>query len=110
MNENTFPAESKVLVYDCNTEHEASIKQFCKKNNLVAVKPAGVGILDVLRSYVDLGAVFLSEDLENDVGGGIKLGHEIHRIRPELPIILRSCAVERDANTDQVLRKTFCSI
>lgn len=110
MNENTFPAESKVLVYDCNTEHEARIKQFCKKNNLVAVKPAGVGILDVLRSYVDLGAVFLSEDLENDVGGGIKLGHEIHRIRPELPIILRSCSVERDTSTDQALRKTFCSI
>jgi hypothetical protein len=90
MIDTTFPAVSKVIVYDCSPLHEARIKQFCESHNLIAVKPQGKGILDVLKSYVDLGAIFLSEDLENCVGGGIALGKEIHRIRPELPIILRS--------------------
>lgn len=97
---------SKVLVHDCSREHEASIKQFCDENQLVAVKSCSNNVLDVLRSYVDLGGVFLSADLDGEPGGGIALGEEIHRIRPELPIFLR---INSEAENIEDPKKAFCA-
>ncbi len=104
-----FAAVSKVIVYDCSPVHEARIKQFCESHNLIAVKPHGKGILDVLKSYVDLGAIFLSEDLDDHVGGGIALGREINRIRPELPIILRSNSNAKQSAAASSGNKFLCA-
>lgn len=109
MIENSFPTESKVLVYDCSLEHENRIKEFCGSSHLIAVKSASSKILDILKSYVDLGAIFLSEDIESTPGGGIDLGREIHRIRPELPIFLRRCSPSTQTYDEQLL-KSFCTI
>jgi hypothetical protein len=43
----------------------------------------------VLKSNVDLGAIFLSERFNDQNDGGILLGRNIHAARPELPIFLR---------------------
>ncbi len=110
MTDTSFQAVSKVIVYDCSTTHEGRIKQFCETHNLVAVKPQGKGILEVLKSYVDLGAIFLSEDLDGCEGGGLMLGHEIHRIRPELPIILRCNSDANEMANDKNISKVFCAI
>ncbi len=106
MTDTTSAPVSKVLVHDCSTEHEAALKAFCEENHLVAVKPSSNNVLDVLRSYVDLGGVFLSEDIEGEPGGGIRLGEEIHRIRPELPIFLR---INSDASNINDSKKSFCA-
>jgi len=110
MIDTTFTAVSKVIVYDCSPTHEARIKIFCESHHLIAVKPQGKGILDVLKSYVDLGAIFLSEDLEGCVGGGIALGQEIHRIRPELPIILRSNLDSKKLMEERSHHKFLCAV
>lgn len=105
MTDNSSPV-SKVLVHDCSRENETAIKQFCDNNQLVALKSSCDNVLDVLRSYVDLGGVFLSEDLDGEPGGGIKLGEEIHRIRPELPIFLR---VNSSSSSIEDPKKSFCA-
>ncbi|VUD56383.1 hypothetical protein TDB9533_02038 [Thalassocella blandensis] len=105
MTDNSSPV-SKVLVHDCDRDKEAAIKQFCDDNQLVALKASSNNVLDVLRSYVDLGGVFLSEDLDGEPGAGIKLGEEIHRIRPELPIFLR---INSESSNIEDPKKAFCA-
>lgn len=89
-------AVCKVIVQDSSPDHEQRIKAFCDENNLVAVKSTASNILDVLKSNVDLGAIFLSADLHDLDGQGKALYQNIHRIRPELPIILRAEKKELD--------------
>jgi hypothetical protein len=44
---------------------------------------------------VDLGGIFISANLSGKAGEGINIGHDIHHIRPELPLFLR-----RDVGTN----------
>ncbi len=81
-------AMCKVIVHDSNPDCENIIKEFCSDHNLVAVKSQSTNIMDVLKSNVDLGAIFLSEDLA-DPESGEPLYVTIRRIRPELPVMLR---------------------
>jgi len=85
-------AVCKVIVQDSSPENEKTIKEFCDTHNLVAVKSTLPNIMDVLRSNVDLGAIFLSEDLIDKNNDNQPLYKSIHKIRPELPIILRKSA------------------
>ena len=80
---------SKVLVLDGDDRNHTHIRSFCDDNGLVAVKAPGGQAMSVLRSNVDLGAILLWEHYGNVPRGGIDLGQEIHRVRPELPIFLR---------------------
>lgn len=82
----------KVIVRDSDPACEVKIKEFCDANNLVAVKSNLGNIMDVLKSNVDLGAIFLSDDLQDPKDSGQSLHSIIHRIRPELPIMLREAA------------------
>lgn len=86
----------KVIVYDSDAHCEMKIKQFCDENHLLAVKSQSGHFLDVLRSNVDLGALFLSSDLNDN---GVPLYKSIHKIRPELPIILRNADQNTIVNT-----------
>lgn len=88
MNETTKPV-SKVLVLEGRAQFNERIKAFCDENSLVGVKAQADNVMSILRSNVDLGGVFLSEDYGSGDGGGLAIGREIHALRPELPIFLR---------------------
>lgn len=91
---------SKVLVHECDENALNILKDVCQENNLVGLKVCTgnntIGLKDatseiqhVLKSNVDLGAIFLSENPDHNGVCGTDLCEEIHRARPELPIFLR---------------------
>jgi CheY-specific phosphatase CheX len=89
MESSTAAAVCKVIVQDSDADCELRIKQFCDDNNLVAVRSHASSIMEVLRSNVDLGAIFLSDDAVDDEAGGRPLCQSIQKVRPELPIMMR---------------------
>jgi hypothetical protein len=80
---------SKVLVLDDMPDGGARFKAFCDGNHLVGLKAQAENLMTVLKSNVDLGAIFLSEDYGDKTGAGLVLARDIHAVRPELPIFLR---------------------
>lgn len=80
---------SKVLVLESQSDCAAHIKVFCEDNQLVGLTARPDDVMAVLRSNVDLGAVFIAEHHGEHTQGGILLARLIHGIRPELPIFLR---------------------
>lgn len=106
MNEEIAKTVSKVLIYDCNQAHEDLVKDFCVGHNLTPVKPRSNKVLEVLLSNVDLGAVFISEDIPGYPGAGVVMGQQIHRYRPELPIFLR---VESEFDIPKYRNNVFCA-
>lgn len=99
MTENT-QIVSKVLVHECNDEALTALKQVCTEhklvglkvstgNNTIGIKDASNEIDDVLKSNVDLGAIFLTEESDPNGFTGIDLCQKIHHTRRELPIFLR---------------------
>ena len=89
---------SKVLVLDQNPECYGVIKAFCEKNNLLGLKVQQEHMLSVLRSYVDLGGIMLSESCAGLEPGGSGLARAVHEMRPELPIFLRQKREEMTAD------------
>jgi CheY-specific phosphatase CheX len=99
--ENSSHGLCKVIVYDSDAQCESKIKEFCDQNDLVPLKSQGINFMDILKSNVDLGALFMSSDLYDD-SANAPLYQVIHKIRPELPIILR------DAGNDEQLTNERC--
>jgi len=98
---------SKVLVHECNEDALSALKTICTKHNLVGLKVStgdnSIGIKDatneiddVLKSNVDLGAIFLAEDIDQNGVSGIDLCLNIRKARPELPIFLRRIETNSD--------------
>lgn len=85
--------QSKVLILDDSEEARTAIKAFCIENHLMALTSRSDDPISVLKSFVDLGAIFISESIHRDSKDGLDLAAEIHHIRPELPIFFR-CASE----------------
>jgi hypothetical protein len=97
---------SKVLVLEDAAHCAARIKSFCDDNHLVGVKAQSENVMGVLRSNVDLGAIFLSERY----GGAadvVSLARDIHDVRPELPIFLRREARDDLDDMSDVDRSLF---
>lgn len=91
---------SKVLVHECNDTALTALKHVCTEhklvglkvstgNNTIGIKDASNEIDDVLKSNVDLGAIFLAEEPDPNNFTGIDLCLKIHHTRPELPIFMR---------------------
>ena len=80
---------SKVLVLDLSEEHAEPIKRFCDQHGLVPVKASPDRLMAVLRSNIDLGAVFCGADYAGSFESTCALAEQIRRERPELPIMLR---------------------
>ncbi|ARU57626.1 hypothetical protein OLMES_3599 [Oleiphilus messinensis] len=93
---------SKVLVHEFDATALETIKTVCNQNNLVGLKDTSQNINDILKSNVDLGAIFLYEGLDAKGSSGQELAKLIHRVRPELPIFLRRDSSENldDLPTD----------
>lgn len=80
---------SRVLVYDHETEQMDSLKSFFSNRSLVGLRVGSESrILDVLNTNIDLGAVFLSGQVAEDIIVNI------HRLRSELPIFIRQSEAE----------------
>jgi hypothetical protein len=91
---------SKVLVHECHADALTALKVVCTEHSLVGLKVStgnnSIGLKDVsneiddvLHSNVDLGAIFLTEEIDQNGFTGIDLCLKIHHTRPELPIFLR---------------------
>lgn len=92
MTDATTPV-SKVLVLEGQDDAAERIKSFCDRQALVALKSQAYNVMAVLRSNVDLGGILLWEHYGGR-GDGLGLALEIHRVRPELPILLRRDAAD----------------
>lgn len=79
---------SKVLVLEDTQDCASRIKAFCDAHNLVGVKAHTENVMGVLKSNVDLGAIFLGENY-GGARAGVQLARQIRDVRPELPIFLR---------------------
>jgi len=89
MNEPLSKTQSKVLILDDCDNSKQGIKSFCDNNNLIALTSREGDPLGVLKSYVDLSAIFISESFSPHKQQGLELAAEIHFVRPELPIFFR---------------------
>jgi hypothetical protein len=88
--ESSARIQVKVLVLDQDGPAAERIKLFCESRDLVPVKVHPDHLMSVLRSSIDLGAVFLAQDYESHSLAGLRLAQELNIIRPELPIFLRT--------------------
>lgn len=80
---------SKILVLDDELDDSAAFRDFCLANNLVALKVKKHRLMSVLRSNIDLGAIFYAESYGSSAEENAEIAVRINSIRPELPIILR---------------------
>jgi len=80
---------SKVLVLESDPSCFDRLKVFCEKNDLSGLTVQPDNAMAVMRSNVDLGGIFLSENYDSKVRGGLLMARKIHTLRPELPIFLR---------------------
>ncbi len=101
---------SKVLVLDTDAACQATIAAFCAAQRLQPHKVRADNMLAVLRSNIDLGAIFLSDRIGDDAHAGRALGRHIHAVRPELPIFLRAeTAADAQALPDDA-RRCFAAV
>jgi hypothetical protein len=91
---------SKVLVLDDAADCHLRIKEFCDGNHLLGLRAQPDNVMAILKSNVDLGGVFLSEDYGRQAGDGLRFAAEIRRVRPELPIFLRRSAPTLEEASD----------
>ena len=80
---------SKVLVLEDSPAHVGAIRNFCDANNLIGVKVSKSRLTSALRSNIDLGAVFVSENYGGSPDESAAIALRINEARPELPIIVR---------------------
>ena len=99
MSNNDSHIVSKVLVLDTDKNSIDTIKTFCDENSLICLKVHPENVMSVLRSNLDLGAIFFAETYTENAQSGVELAREIHAVRPELPIFLRR---ETHANLDDL--------
>jgi hypothetical protein len=98
---------SKVLVLNDDAEVRGHIKAFCDAHHLIPVKPQAGAALAVLKSNVDLGAIFMQETYTGEGGNALELARAIHAIRPELPIFLRREAASHLDDLPDLYRGIF---
>lgn len=98
---------SKVLVLNDDAEVRGHIKAFCDAHHLIPVKPQAGAALSVLKSNVDLGAIFMQETYTGEGGNALELARAIHAIRPELPIFLRREAASHLDDLPDLYRGIF---
>ncbi|MGK5093809.1 chemotaxis protein CheX [Deltaproteobacteria bacterium TL4] len=92
---------SKVLVHEVDREQMQQLKIFFTTHNLVGLKAERYSnIMETLDTNIDLGAVFLCESANSEGKSGLEIAIEIHKVRPELPIIVRIEGEEEDLSLE----------
>ncbi|WP_197481146.1 hypothetical protein, partial [Oleiphilus sp. HI0086] len=106
---------------ECNDDALSVLKEVCTKhklvglkvstgNNMIGIKDASNEIDDVLKSNVDLGAIFLSEDPDPNGFTGLDLCMKIHHTRPELPIFLRRSSLTDTQDLDPDVQEAITGV
>ncbi|MES2188038.1 MAG: chemotaxis protein CheX [Pseudomonadota bacterium] len=108
--DNTSALISKVLVLEPDPAQREALGRFCLRNHLQGHKVLAENMLAVLASNIDLGAIFLPEKLGQDVHAGWKLGRQIHTLRPELPLFLRTENECRPDDLPEEFRSCFAAL
>jgi CheY-specific phosphatase CheX len=89
MGVDSMELSSRVLVYDHEAEQMDSLKAFFSNRSLIGLRVGSESkIIDVLNTNIDLGAVFLSGQVADEII------IDIHRLRSELPIFIRQSEAE----------------
>ena len=100
---------SKVLVLDNDSAHVDVLKDFCTANNLVPMKVRKQAVMTVLRTNIDLGAIFYSENYGDSPAETESIAAQIHAARPELPIILRRTGAARLTDLSEGMQRAVCA-
>lgn len=100
---------SKVLILDADPRHAEELRAFCEANRLVGLKVRKNRLMSVLRSNIDLGAIFYAESYGASAEENAEIALRIHAIRPELPIILRREREGSLAGVAESLRHVYCA-
>lgn len=100
---------SKVLILDDDQDHLNGLRTFCEANNLVGLKVRKNRLMSVLRSNIDLGAIFYAESYGATAEESAEIAVRIHAIRPELPIILRRASEATLDGVNDSLRHACCA-
>jgi hypothetical protein len=100
---------SKVLVLDSSPELAPVIKSFCEQNNLCALKVRKESLTSVLRSNIDLGGILYSEEYGGSPEEAARIALDIHRARPELPLIIRREQQATLSGLPQSTQRIFCA-
>lgn len=83
--------KSKVVVYEHDPIMFEVLGNFLEQNNLVGLKASSTRFNKIfLDEKIDLGAVFIAADENNDTARCIELIVSVNENRPELPIIVRA--------------------
>ncbi|MDE2000423.1 MAG: chemotaxis protein CheX [Burkholderiales bacterium] len=98
---------SKVLVLDESSDCSARIKAFCDANHLVPLRAQSENVMSVLKSNVDLGAIFLAEDYGVPARDGLSFAREIHDVRPELTIFFRRNSLDTLDDMPELQKSLF---
>lgn len=101
---------SKVLILDDSAQHRDALREFCDANHLVGLKVRKSRLMSVLRTNIDLGAIFFSENYALTAEESAELAVRIHSVRPELPIILRRETAADFAGVPDSLRRATCAV
>jgi hypothetical protein len=95
----THVIQSQVLVVDHDETALRELRDFCSVNHLVGFRVQPDTVLEVLRSNIHLGAIFLSDGAGAGGMDAMQLGAALHKLRAELPIFLRR---ERSGSLDDL--------
>ncbi|MFT5692378.1 MAG: hypothetical protein ACI92E_001710 [Oceanicoccus sp.] len=101
---------SYILVHDSHSESKNAIQDFCHNNQLIRLREPKADIFEMLRRNINLGAIFLAEDKGNSDGDGVNLGVKIHKLRPEVPIFLRTNTVKNREDLPERAQHCFAGI
>jgi Chemotaxis phosphatase CheX len=100
---------SKLLVLDDSPAHAWKIKAFCDANGLVALKVRRGAEMAVLLTNIDLGGILFSESYGGSPEESARIAAQIHRARPELPIIVRRETQPTLAGLPAGAEQAFCA-
>ena len=100
---------SKVLVLDNSPELAPLIKSFCEQNNLCALKVRKEALTSVLRTNIDLGGILYSESYGDSPEEAARIALDIHRARPELPLIIRREKQATLTGLPESMQRIFCA-
>lgn len=94
--------QCKVLVFESNDSHGLIIKNFCESNNLIPLRARPENLFDVLKSNVDLGAIFLTCERAEGGMSGTEVCKKVHQLRPELPIFFKKNSLQNESGSDEL--------
>lgn len=102
--------KSKIIVHDSDEKALVVIKSFLDSHDLIGLKTHTWEVVKTLNENVDLGAVLLSDNMDNNAVDGYDIARRVHSIRRELPIFIRRSKGSSEIPDDikEIISGSFC--